>query len=740
MLPGIGQTQRLIGNISPRMKSAAFAITYGVAAALSIFATVFAVSGIGGIGPASPTMLWLLAISYALVLGLAISVCWRLFHSVRRPKTPSPGQSGRRLHLRFVWLFSAGAVTPALVVALFLGVTLSRGVDQWFSDSVRNVVEDAAAVGRAYLTIESESVRGEVLAMAGDLNRAKNGLQLDADAYQRYLGEQARFRYFSSARVLNRTGVLAAALPQKAPIGLPRASDFSAADESEMFLREGRSGIDTLIRLTAYEDAYLQVFRPYDADIIGRLTRWNQSTQDYRVAEQRRRRIQSIFVLSYIATAVLVLVGAMWIGLGGASRIAGPIGRLSAAARRVASGDLAARVPVSNDRDEIDTLAHAFNGMTAQLEEQHGDLVKARMEAEQRSQFTQAVLSGVSAGVIGIDRDQRVTVANRSAAALLGVATSQLEGRRLIDIAPEFYELLNALSPEESATYGLVLHRSEAAIHLQVRIGREPSGMGLVITFDDMTKLVAAQRVEAWKDVARRIAHEIKNPLTPIQLSAERLRRKFSKEIVSDPETFERCTQTILRQVSDIGRMVEEFSALARMPVPKPAAEDIGELLRAAAYSQSIAFEDIAFPVASASQEPIQAECDGRLLAQAYANVLKNAAESIEARRNQQGEPKLGRVETLLRVDQDALIIEVTDNGLGFPRHNREQLVEPYVTTRARGAGLGLAIVLRILEDHGGGLELGDSDELGGALVRLMLPIRPANTAQNVQQEQSHVV
>ena len=249
MLPFTRQAKRLIGKFSPRMKSVAFAITYGVAATLSIFATVFAVSGIGGIRPASPIMLWLLAISYALVLGLAISVCWRLFHSVRRPKSSSPAQSGRRLHLRFVWLFSAGAVTPALVVALFLGVTLSRGVDQWFSDSVRNVVEDAAAVGRAYLTIESESVRGEVLAMAGDLNRAENGLQFDADAYQRYLGEQARFRYFSSARVLNRAGVLAAALPPKAPIGLPRASDFSAADESEMFLREGRSGIDTLIRL-----------------------------------------------------------------------------------------------------------------------------------------------------------------------------------------------------------------------------------------------------------------------------------------------------------------------------------------------------------------------------------------------------------------------------------------------------------------------------------------------------------
>lgn len=740
MPSGARPTREPAGQFSPRSKSIAFAAAYALAAGLSIFSTVFAVSGVGSIGPASPAMLWLLAISYALVLGLAVSVGWRFIRSARGG-LPAP-ESGRRLHLRFVLLFSAGAVTPALVVALFLGVTLSRGVDQWFSDQVSNVVEDAAAVGRAYLSIESESVRGEVLAMAGDLNSAQEGLKLDANAYARYLGEQARFRYFASARVLNREEVLAlAASEQPSAFAPPRAADFDAADQSEMLLREGHQGIETLVRLTAYENAYLQVFRPYDRDITERLTRWNQSTQDYRVAEQRRRRIQSIFVLSYVATAALVLVGAMWIGLGGASRIAGPIGQLAAAARRVAGGDLAARVAVSGDRDEIDALSHAFNGMTAQLESQHADLVKAREEAEQRSQFTQAVLSGVSAGVIGIDRDQRITAANRSAAALLGVHDdARLEGRRLIDIAPEFCELLNTVSPDKNATYGMVLTRGGNTLHLQVRIGQEPGGLGQVITFDDMTRLVAAQRVEAWKDVARRIAHEIKNPLTPIQLSAERLRRKFSKEITSDPETFERCTQTILRQVSDIGRMVEEFSALARMPTPKLAQEDIGELLRAAAYSQSIAFEDIAFPVRSAADAPILLECDGRLLAQAYANVLKNAAESIQARRDCEGEPKMGRVETVVQVEDEVLVIEVTDNGAGFPLHNREQLVEPYVTTRAKGAGLGLAIVLRILEDHGGGLELGDSTELGGALVRLLLPTQTAASQQKDQQEQAHVI
>lgn len=734
MRPGASGLREIKGLRLPRLRSGLFWAVGAAAAALALFAVFFAVSGVGEIGPASRFMIWLLAFSFFLILTLAVSVGARVLGIVRQAR--SRPETGGRLHLRFVLLFCAAAATPAFLVAVFLGITLSQGVDQWFSRQVRTVVEDAAAVGRAYLNVETNSVRGELLLMAGDLNNAVAGLQQDPQAYTRYLVQQAELRAFSNARVLNRRTILAeadmAGQPKPPP---PSAGDFAAADSSVMLLKEGQERITALIRLNAYDDAYLQVQRPYDPGIEANLTRFSQATEDYRQAESRRRRIQSVFWLAYVATTALVLVGAMWIGLGGASRIAQPIGRLADAARRVAQGDLKARVAVSGDRDEVDELARAFNGMTAQLESQHSDLVRASEEAERRSRFIQAVLSGVSAGVIGIDRDERITAANRSAAALLGVQEGALEGRRLVDIAPELSELLSARGFQSEDPIGLALQREQGALHLSVRVAEEPDGAGLVITFDDMTKLVAAQRVEAWKDVARRIAHEIKNPLTPIQLSAERLRRKFGKEIASDPETFERCTQTILRQVSDIGRMVDEFSALARMPAPRPADEDVLELLRATAYGQSVAFEDVMFPIDLRGEAPATLYCDGRLLAQAYTNLLKNAGEAIEARRAMKGEPKEGLVQTSLAAERDRLIIEVADNGVGFPQHNREKLVEPYVTTRAKGTGLGLAIVRRIVEDHGGALELGDS-LLGGALVRILLPRRlPPQDPTNPREE-----
>jgi two-component system nitrogen regulation sensor histidine kinase NtrY len=623
-------------------------------------------------------------------------------------------------------------------------------VDQWFSQQIRTVVESAAAVGRAYLNTESQNVGAEVRLMAGDLGNAEaaEGLATDPAAYSLYLARQAEARMFALARVVNREGVLAQA--RSGGLGTPpaapplSAADFDDADaraaSGQVTVRENTDSISALVRLPTYADAYLHVVRPLDPALISRLRVFSDTVQNYRVTEARQRRMRVMFWLSYCATTLLVMVAAIWLALGGASRIAAPIGRLADAARRVAGGDLSARVAVGRERDEIDALGLAFNGMTQQLESQHADLVKARVEAERRSRFTEAVLSGVSAGVLGLDRDERITAANRSAASLLGVAEGHLEGRRLVDVAPELSEQIGARSFQDHAEepFGLVLHRGEGVAHLSVRIAKEADGHGLVITFDDMTKLVAAQRVEAWKDVARRIAHEIKNPLTPIQLSAERLRRKFGKE-ASDPETFERCTQTILRQVADIGRMVDEFSALARMPAPKPAEEDVLDLLQAAAYSQAIAFEDIEFPVETQGSGPFLLFCDGRLLAQAYTNVVKNAAEAIQGRRASEGEPKQGRVCTTLEFAPESVHIDIADNGPGFPQQNREKLIEPYVTTRAKGTGLGLAIVRRIVEDHGGELMLADNPG-GGALVRIILPRRLAPRGPSELQEEAHVV
>jgi two-component system nitrogen regulation sensor histidine kinase NtrY len=399
----------------------------------------------------------------------------------------------------------------------------------------------------------------------------------------------------------------------------------------------------------------------------------------------------------------------------------------------VASGDLGVRVPLGPERDEVDALASAFNQMTSQLEAQRHDLVQAQEETERRSHFIQAVLGGVSAGVVGLDRDGRISAANRSAPALLGQASANLIGRRLVDVAPELGELLNRPTPQaETEPARIDIVREGFSVNLSVRMSPDPEGDALILTFDDMTKVIAAQRQEAWKDVARRIAHEIRNPLTPIQLSAERLQRKYGREIQSDPETFQRCTDTILRQVADIGRMVDEFSSFARMPAPRMAFSDMSEIVRSAVFSQRLVFPDLRFDVEGADT-PVGLVCDERLIGQALLNLVKNAAESVQARRQRDGEPKEGFVRVKLRDLEYGVQFEVIDNGLGFPAHDRERqrLIEPYVTTRTKGTGLGLAIVARVIEDHGGLIELDDAPgKDAGAVVRFVLPKRGEETQE----------
>jgi two-component system nitrogen regulation sensor histidine kinase NtrY len=701
--------------------SVLFAIGITLAAILTGIATFFAVSGAGPIAPASKTMLWLVGLSFILASVLTAMLALRIIRLARSRAAP---ETGARLHLRFASLFSLAAVAPAVVVAMFLGLALSAGVEQWFSPRVKSVVESGAGVGAAYLNQAVENVRGEILAMGEDLNNAKSGLTSDVPAYNRYLARQASLRSFPAAYVINRQGLRLASVAADgaAPYKPPEANTIRAADSGQISvdLRDPHF-LRALYRLAAYEDAYLYVTRPLDAGIVERLLQFDKSVNDYRDAEKRRGTLQTLFGLSYLSTAWLVLLAAVWLGLSNATRIAEPIGALADAAARVASGDVGVRVQAGSARDEVQALQRAFNRMSEQIEAQRDALVRARSDAEQRSGFTQAVLSGVSAGVVGLDRSGRVTAINRSAETLLGLPLDTAIGRRLADLAPEFGEMLNLAPASNDEPVRVDLVRDNDTRHLSVRASSASGGEGLVLTFDDMTKLIAAQRQEAWKDVARRIAHEIKNPLTPIQLSAERLRRKYAREITSDRETFERCTDTILRQVADIGRMVDEFSTFARMPVPRMSDENLTEIVRSSAFAQRLVFADTRFEVET-PEDAFVVRCDGRLIAQALTNLLKNAAEAIQTRRLADGEPKEGRVLVRLFGQDGEAHIDVIDNGAGFPAQGRSRVVEPYVTTRAKGTGLGLAIVQRVAEDHGGRLELDDAPGGGpGARVSLIL-------------------
>ncbi len=476
------------------------------------------------------------------------------------------------------------------------------------------------------------------------------------------------------------------------------------------------------------EASYLYAIRPVDRGIFRHLRETEASLAGYRLAKASRARIRDAFALSYVQTVLLVLVGAVWLGMSAANGIAAPIARLVQAAGRVSAGDLTAKVELGRDLEEIAVLSRAFNRMLGDLGDQREALRAAHEEAEARRQFTEAVLLGVSAGVVGLDAHGRVLALNGQAARLLRLDGEASQGRPLASLAPELAGVAEAARRGGDETEEDVdIVRAGETRRLRVRASAVDGGV--VLTFDDITRLVAAQRSAAWRDVARRIAHEIKNPLTPIQLSAERLRRKYRGEIVSDPEIFDRCTDTIVRQVGDIGRMVDEFSAFARMPAPRFAEHDGAELLRAAVFAQRVADPETEV-VAEGADEHAPLVCDGRIVSQALANVLKNAAEAVAARRAAHPEPP-GRIVARLVQQSGAMRFEIDDNGAGLPG-DRERLTEPYVTTRAKGTGLGLAIVKRILEDHGGELRLADGpawgqDERGaplrGARVILEFPL-----------------
>lgn len=701
-----------------------FLIGLGVAIFLTGAATIALLLGEGLAGGASATIRGLLIASLVISAALAGILLHRLMRVARAWRSAA---TGARLHVRFVTLFVLAALAPAVIVAAFLGFTFSQGVERWFSDRVESAIESAANVGRAYVDLASGDLTGEVEAMAVDLNLAQRGLVEDRERYFAFLEAQTERRDITSSLVIDSQGrILARAGLSSPPLLTPVASAFETANEGDMAVTfdDAHDRVVVLYRLTAYPDAYLAVTRNLEPGLVAQLRGFRQSVEDYRTAQEQQGALRGLFGLAYFSTALIVLLAAGWVGLTSASRVAEPIGRLVGAARRVASGDLKARVAVGEERDEVDALATAFNRMTAQLEAQRRDLVSAQEEAESRSQFTEAVLGGVSAGVMGLDRDGRITATNRSAGHLLGLGDASLVGRRLIDLAPEFADLLNQAAPAgETPPQRVDLLREGGSVNLSVRMSPDAEG-GLVLTFDDMTKLISAQRQEAWKDVARRIAHEIKNPLTPIQLSAERLRKKYADEIKSDPDTFLKCTDTILRQVADIGRMVDEFSSFARMPTPKMSFADMSDVARSTVFGQRLAFADLRIEVEGVDN-PIGLVVDERLIAQALLNLIKNAAESVQARRARDGEPKDGFVLLRLRDLDFGVQFEVIDNGLGFPDKDRHRLIEPYVTTRTKGAGLGLAIVARIVEDHGGLIELDDAPGPGpGAIVRFVLPKR----------------
>ncbi|MFC7537662.1 ATP-binding protein [Sphingomonas sp. GCM10030256] len=622
-----------------------------------------------------------------------------------------------RLHTRLVALFSVIAAVPTVLVAIFASLLFQSGLEFWFSDKARGMLENAVQVANGTYQFELGRVGNEASTMADDLAGYLKQIPIDSPTFAEGLGFQTYRRTLNEAAVLNigsdgqvRTlavvnGYDGMVEPTRIRRALVELSRTPIADVHTP------KRIGVLTKLDYGNTTYLYVARWLDPGIESQITRAGTILEDYRELIARSRTNQLRFNAALLLGSLIIVGLSIFFALQIADRLVRPVGRLVNAAGRVEEGDFTARVPIDQKDDEIGVLAAAFNRMTGRLEEQTGALRAVNTQLETRRAFIEAVLGSVTAGVIALDTERRILLMNRSAAALLQHGEESVENKPLSELSSDLDEFLRGDKREADVLVGSEHGQRTLAVK-RVRYSD-----GVVLTFDDITDQLADQRRAAWSDIARRIAHEIKNPLTPIQLAAERLQRRYGKEISSDPETFGRLTETIVRQVGDLRRMVDEFSNFARMPKPVFREENVHDIARTSLFLHEVAHPGVAFSLEPPTGD-IRMVCDRRQLAQALTNVVKNAVEAIEARHNRgERNPSGDRVDLELRDCDQQLVIDVLDTGVGLPEE-RDRLTEPYMTTRVRGTGLGLAIVKKIVEEHGGEIAFLDRPG-GGTHVRI---------------------
>ncbi|MFN7054098.1 ATP-binding protein [Hyphomonas sp.] len=722
---------------TPKASWALFEGLFIIAALVAVFATFIAISGAAPDDPTAGATPWLLGLNFLLLTVLAVIVV-REYLNIRGG---GRGQGDGRMARRFVLLFGFSALIPAMVVAVFMGAFITRGLDRWIGERVDNLMQQNAEIFRTYVENFQSGFDSDMRLAALDIeNFARQVDRTLASADTGAEGGEAIYDYASAAffdglraeltsrefltiAILGGDGVdlIAEASVLDPILLLPPKSAYLEADQGAVAttLYEGRGLATALIRISAPLDGYIYAVKVFDRNAARSLREAEAALEDYYAAKQSGGRLQTIFVIGYAQIAGLVLLLAARLGLEASGRVTGPIGRLAGAAHAVRDGDLTVRVPVTGPEDELHALSQSFNAMTEQLSGQRDALIRARNEEEDRRRFVETLLAELGAGVMRVDPDGRITLANRSALDLLGIE-EPAQGALLSEIAPAFARpVRDTLERGAPVDATLDISRRGEVLNVRLKTAPEPEG-GCVLTFDDTTRLVMAQRQLAWRDVARRIAHEIRNPLTPIMLSTERLKRRYGPKIDDPDGVFERCTDTILRKVDEIAHMVEEFSSFARMPKPSLAPFDMVALLKESTFSQGVVSPEIQIQLETELPEAMFLG-DERLLGQAFGNLLKNAAEAIDGETG--GGDAEGHIRIQLKPSGRDLEVIIEDNGPGFPAEVRARLLEPYVTTREKGTGLGLAIVNRIIADHGGSISLQNRpDGLRGARVRVLLP------------------
>lgn len=700
--------------------------------ALACALTTFLVMAqFGPLEPTSDTLFALYCVDGAALVALAgmvIGQSWTLFQAWRT------GEAAARLHMRTVGFFSVIALVPALVLAVVGSISLERAFNPVFMANVKGFVHNTAEAARVFRETQCGALLQEAQLTTSDVDDASGLFYLDRARFRQYFAKRARFLDFSTAalirpngEILERVDVLGASAA--VVIELP-AQEFDNArrGERQCLAIDDDKAFVALRALSSLPDTFLYVTRAIDPFAVEFPQQAEILTKNYDAFEAFGVAVKRAFVTMYALFTTIMLLSSIWVGLDFASRLVAPIRTLISATDQVSAGNLDVRVDVDRAHGELARLGDVFNKMTIELDQQQKRLLEANRINDERREFTEAVLAGVPAAVIGVDAKGAITVVNRSAESLLQ-RTSESTGALVIHAMPEIVPILKDAAEvfPRAIQSQLTIKRGakERTYNIRVTSARAVEGeRNYVVTLDDITDLVAAQRSSAWADVARRIAHEIKNPLTPIQLSAERLKRKYGKLIVADRDIFDQCTDTIVRQVDDIKRMVDEFSSFARMPKARLELDDLSECVRQVAFLMRVGNANIDI-VENLPQPGLKALFDRRLLSQAIQNIVKNAIEGIAARDEGRAKEK-GVVQIVLRENEGMAELDVIDNGKGFPGVNRHMLLEPYITTRAEGTGLGLPIVAKIVEDHGGRLELLDAANGEGACVRIVLPMAPA--------------
>ncbi|OYW23312.1 MAG: PAS domain-containing sensor histidine kinase [Sphingomonas sp. 12-62-6] len=702
--------QRTLFSVTPFVELAVLAGAIGIG-----IATYFIIDSDKSVQHLlSPPLVALLLVAN-LVPGVALLVLIGRRVAHRRAALSPIGGSGR-LHVRLVALFSVIAAVPMLLVTIFASLLFQYGVEFWFSDKASKMLENTTALARVSYSQMLNRWEEATVTMAGDMSTALNQRQLSDTALAGIFAQQVFFRSLSEGvmfKVLPSGEIQTFALVNPYEVDLAKQISPMAIAAvragKRSYVSVGGDRIRTVTMIPQTDQLFLYAARVTDVKVMADQTRRADAVlADYRSLIKRSRSLQLQFNAALLGISLIIVGIAVWIALAVADRLVRPVGELVSAARRVEGGDLTARVAAPTAQDEVGTLANAFNAMTSRLQQQTSALVTANDQLDSRRALIEAVMSGVTAGVISISHDGMVRLINSSAIALLGVGDEAPVGQPLEAVSAD----LDALRHGDAREAVIQITARGEARTLAVKITGDEAGQ--VLTFDDITQQLLDQRRAAWSDVARRIAHEIKNPLTPIQLAAERLQRRYGKQIAADDGTFARLTETIVRQVGDLRRMVDEFSSFARMPKPVFREESLVDLARQSLFLHEVAHGDIRFALVH-DEPPPSLVCDRRQIGQALTNIVKNAVEAIEA---VEVESEREVVMTLSSAsDGRQVIIAVADSGVGLP-FERDRIIEPYMTTRARGTGLGLAIVKKIVEEHFGTMAFGDR-EGGGTIVTM---------------------